>query len=213
MPLGLAAARLVGQGGTGAFHGDFHGIQPTETAMPKRVLILATDGFEQSELTEPRKRLDAAGFETVVTSLKDGEIKGWKDGDWGDTVPVDLTLDEVAVGDYDALLLPGGVINPDKLRMDENAVSLVKAFAENGKTIAAICHGPWLLAEAGLIHGKTVTGWPSIRTDLKNAGANVVDEEVAVDGLLITSRKPDDIPAFSDAVIAALQDARVAEDA
>jgi protease I len=181
--------------------------------MPKRVLILATDGFEQSELTGPRERLDEAGFETVVTSPNDGEIKGWQHGDWSDSVKVDLGLDEVSVGDYDALLLPGGVINPDKLRMDEKAVGLVKAFAENGKPIAAICHGPWLLAEAGLVHGKTVTGWPSIRTDLKNAGANVVDREVATDGNLITSRKPDDIPAFSDALIAALEDQRVTEEA
>ncbi len=181
--------------------------------MPKRVLILATDGFEQSELTGPRDRLDRAGFETVITSPKDGEIRGWQHGDWGDTVKVDLELDEVSVGDYDALLLPGGVINPDKLRMDEKAIALVKAFAENGKPIAAICHGPWLLAEAGLVDGKTVTGWPSIRTDLKNAGANVVDKEVAIDGNLITSRKPDDIPAFSDALVTALQDENVDEPA
>ena len=181
--------------------------------MPKRILILATDGFEQSELTGPRDRLNEAGFETLVASPKDGEIKGWRDGDWGDTVKVDMGLDEVSVGDYDALLLPGGVINPDKLRMDEKAVGLVKAFAENGKLIAAICHGPWLLAEAGLVNGKTVTSWPSIRTDLKNAGGNVVDKDVATDGNLITSRKPDDIPAFSDAVIAALQEEKVAEEA
>lgn len=181
--------------------------------MPKRVLILATDGFEQSELTGPRDRLDRAGFETVITSPKDGEIRGWQHGDWGDTVKVDLELDEVSVGDYDALLLPGGVINPDKLRMDEKAIALVKAFAENGKPIAAICHGPWLLAEAGLVDGKTVTGWPSIRTDLKNAGANVVDKEVVIDRNLITSRKPDDIPAFSDALVTALQDENVDEPA
>jgi protease I len=214
MPFGLAAARLSGQGGTGAFHGDFHReSNRRRLPMPKRVLILATDGFEQSELTGPRERLDKAGFETVVASPTDGEIKGWQHTDWGDTVKVDLTLNEVSVDDYDALLLPGGQMNPDKLRMDEKAVGLVKAFAENGKTIAAICHAPWLLAEAGLIEGKTVTGWPSIRTDLKNAGANVVDEEVATDGSLITSRNPDDIPAFSDAIIAALQDERVAEEA
>jgi protease I len=181
--------------------------------MPKRILILATDGFEQSELTGPRDRLNDAGFETLVTSPKDGEIKGWQHTDWGDPVEVDLALDEVSVGDYDALLLPGGQMNPDNLRMDEQAVGLVRAFAENGKTIAGICHAPWLLAEAELIEGKTVTGWPSIRTDLKNAGANVVDEEVAIDGNLITSRNPDDIPAFSDALIAALHDERVSEDA
>ncbi|HTM96089.1 MAG TPA: type 1 glutamine amidotransferase domain-containing protein, partial [Croceibacterium sp.] len=167
----------------------------------------------QSELTGPRDRLDRAGFETVITSPKDGEIRGWQHGDWGDTVKVDLELDEVSVGDYDALLLPGGVINPDKLRMDEKAIALVKAFAENGKPIAAICHGPWLLAEAGLVDGKTVTGWPSIRTDLKNAGANVVDKEVVIDRNLITSRKPDDIPAFSDALVTALQDENVDEPA
>ncbi len=181
--------------------------------MPKRVLILATDGFEQSELTGPRERLDAAGFETVVASPKDGEIKGWQHTDWGDAVKVDLTLDEVEVGDYDALMLPGGQMNPDKLRMDEKAVGLARAFAEADKPIAAICHGPWLLVEADLVKGRTVTGWPSIRTDLKNAGANVVDQEVATDGNLITSRKPDDIPAFSDALIAALQDERVTEEA
>lgn len=181
--------------------------------MPRRVLILATDGFEQSELTGPRDRLDKAGFETVIASPKQGEIRGWQHGDWGDSVKVDLALEEVSVGDYDALLLPGGVINPDKLRTDEKAVALVKAFAENGKLIAAICHGPWLLVEAGLVEGKTVTGWPSIRTDLKNAGGNVVDEEVVIDGSLITSRKPADIPAFSDAVIAALQGEQVTEPA
>ncbi len=170
-----------------------------------RVLIIATDGFEQSELMEPKKRLEAAGIATTLASLEDGEIRGWKEKDWGDAVKVDLTLDEVAVGDYDALLLPGGQINPDVLRMNNKAVGLVKEFAEAGKPVAAICHAPWLLAEADLIHGKTVTGWPSIHTDLANAGANVVDAEVATDGNLITSRNPDDIPAFSDALIGALE--------
>jgi protease I len=170
-----------------------------------RVLIIATDGFEQSELMEPKKRLEEAGIDTSVASLEDGEIRGWKDKDWGDSVSVDLTLDEVAVGDYDALLLPGGQINPDILRMSNKAVGLVKEFADAGKPVAAICHAPWLLAEADLIRGKTVTGWPSIRTDLANAGANVVDAEVATDGNLITSRNPDDIPAFSDALIGALE--------
>jgi len=170
-----------------------------------RVLIIATDGFEQSELMEPKKRLEEAGIDTSVASLEDGKIRGWKDKDWGDSVSVDLTLDEVAVGDYDALLLPGGQINPDILRMNNKAVGLVKEFADAGKPVAAICHAPWLLAEADLIRGKTVTGWPSIRTDLANAGANVVDAEVATDGNLITSRNPDDIPAFSDALIGALE--------
>jgi protease I len=174
--------------------------------MPKRVLILATDGFEQSELIEPRKALEAAGFETVVASPKTGSIKGWNHSDWGESVPVDAALEDVDADDFDALLLPGGQMNPDKLRMEERAVDLVEAFDEAGKPIAAICHGPWLLVEADIIDGRTVTGWPSIRTDLENAGGDVVDEEVVVDGNLITSRKPDDIPAFSKALIAALTD-------
>ena len=173
--------------------------------MPQRVMILATDGFEQSELEQPRQKLDEAGFETLVVSPKDGEIKGWEKTDWGRPVKVDLTLEEAEAGDFDALMLPGGQINPDKLRMEEKAVRLVREFCDAGKPVAAICHGPWLLAEADVIDGRTVTGWPSIRTDLRNAGANVVDQEVAQDGNLITSRNPDDIPAFGDALIGALQ--------
>ena len=170
----------------------------------KRVLILATDGFEQSELIKPRDTLEQAGIETTIASPEDGEIRGWDQKDWGDPVEVDNTVDEAAPGDYDALLLPGGQINPDKLRMNERAVAIVREFDEAGKPIAAICHGPWMLVEAGIVEGKTVTGWPSIRTDLKNAGAHVVDQEVAEDGNLITSRNPDDIPAFSKALIARL---------
>ena len=168
----------------------------------KRVLIIATDGFEQSELMGPKARLEEAGIETTVASLEDGEITGWKDKGWGDSVKVDLTVDEVSAEDYGALLLPGGQINPDILRMNETVIGLVREFNSANKPIAAICHAPWLLAEADIIEGKTVTGWPSIRTDLKNAGANVVDSEVAMAGNLITSRNPDDIPAFSDALIA-----------
>lgn len=174
--------------------------------MAQRVMILATDGFEQSELTGPKERLEQAGFETVVVAPKEGEIKGWQHTDWGDPVKVDLALDEADVADFDALVLPGGQMNPDKLRMEEKAVRLVKDFCASGKPVAAICHAPWLLAEADVLRGKTVTGWPSIRTDLRNAGANVVDREVVQDGKLITSRKPGDIPAFSDAVIRALQE-------
>jgi len=174
--------------------------------MTQRVMILATDGFEQSELTKPKAALEKAGYETVVVSPKDGKIKGWDESDWGDKVSVDLTLDEAEAGDFDALLLPGGQINPDKLRLEEKAVQLVRAFCRAGKPVAAICHGPWLLVEADAVRGKTVTSWPSIRTDLRNAGANVVDQEVATDGNLITSRKPDDIPAFSQALIAALEE-------
>ena len=174
--------------------------------MAKRILIIATNGFEQSELTEPKAALDAAGFETVVASPGEGEIKGWKDGDWGQSVPVDASLDEVSEGDFDALLLPGGQMNPDILRMDERVIDLIKDFDDAGKPMAAICHAPWLLVEADILDGRTVTGWPSIRTDLTNAGADVVDQEVAIDGNLITSRKPEDIPAFNQALIAALSD-------
>lgn len=172
--------------------------------MTKRVLILATDGFEQSELMEPRKALNDAGFETVIASLKAGSITGWKDKNWGDAVAVDVIIDDVSAADYDALLLPGGQMNPDILRMNDDAIDLVNDFDDAGKTIAAICHAPWLLAEADILDGRTVTGWPSIRTDLANAGADVVDEEVVVDGNFITSRNPDDIPAFSKALIDAL---------
>lgn len=181
--------------------------------MTKRILILAADGFEQSELMKPKANLEAAGFETTVASLEDGEIKGWNDGDWGESVTVDLTVDEVEVGDYDALVLPGGQMNPDILRMNDRAVEIVRGFSQADKPIAAICHAPWLLAEADIVKGKTVTSWPSIRTDLTNAGANVVDQEVAQDGNLITSRNPDDIPAFSKALIAMLQDEKVSESA
>ena len=169
--------------------------------MTKRILILAADGFEQSELMDPKAALEAAGYETVVASTKAGEIKGWKDKNWGDSVAVDATIASVSAGDFDALLLPGGQMNPDILRMDEDAIGLIEEFNDAGKPIAAICHGPWLLAEADVIDGRTVTSWPSLRTDLINAGANVVDQEVAIDGNLITSRKPDDIPAFSKALI------------
>lgn len=181
--------------------------------MPQRVMIIATDGFEQSELEKPRKNLDAAGFETVVVSPEDGEIKGWQHDHWGDSTKVDLTLAEASADDFDALLLPGGQINPDKLRMEDKAVQLVKDFCAAGKPVAAICHGPWLLVEADVVRGKTVTSWPSVRTDLRNAGANVVDQEVATDGNLITSRNPDDIPAFSKALIAALENADARENA
>ena len=172
--------------------------------MSKRVLILATNGFEQSELLDPKAALEAAGFETVVASPEAGSIKGWHEQNWGQSVTVDALLDDVDEAEFDALLLPGGQMNPDILRMNESAINLVEDFAESNKPIAAICHGPWLLIEADVVDGRTVTSWPSLRTDLANAGANVVDQEVAIDGNLITSRKPEDIPAFSKALIAAL---------
>lgn len=181
--------------------------------MTQRVMILATDGFEQSELMKPKQNLEEAGIETTVVSLESGSIKGWDQDDWGESVAVDKTVDEVSsCKEYDALMLPGGQMNPDILRMNDRAVAIVKEFAAAGKPIAAICHAPWLLAEADLLKGKTVTSWPSIRTDLSNAGADVVDQEVAEDGIFITSRNPDDIPAFSDALIARVRE-RVSENA
>ncbi len=170
----------------------------------QRVLIIATDGFEQSELTEPKRLLEEAGAEVSIASLKPGEIRGWDQKDWGDSLAVDLTIGEIDAEDYDALLLPGGQMNPDILRTEHKVIDVIRAFDAAEKPIAAICHAPWLLAEAQLVEGRTVTGWPSIRTDLANAGAAVVDEEVVVDGNLITSRKPGDIPAFTDALMAAL---------
>lgn len=170
----------------------------------KRVAILATDGFEQVELTEPRKALDEAGAKTEVISPKDGEIKGWKFKEWGDSVKVDKTLDKARPEDYDALVLPGGVMNPDHLRMEPAAADFVRNFVAAGKPVAAICHGPWTLVEAGVVRGKTMTSWPSLKTDLRNAGASWVDQEVCTDGQFITSRKPDDIPAFNKAIIEAI---------
>lgn len=167
----------------------------------KKVAILATDGFEQVELTEPKKALESAGATTYVISPRSGEIKGWKSKEWGDKVKVDKTLDEARASDYDALLLPGGLMNPDHLRMEPKAVQFVKDFVQSGKPVGAICHGPWTLVEAGVVRGKKMTSWPSIKTDLKNAGANWVDEKVVIDGQFVTSRKPDDIPDFSKTLI------------
>ena len=167
----------------------------------KKVAILATNGFEQSELLEPRKPLDQAGATTKVVSPIEGKIKGWNHQEWGQEVPVDLSLASANANEFDALLLPGGVMNPDRLRMDPQAVEFVKAFVQGGKPVAAICHGPWTLIEAGGVQGHTMTSWPSLKTDLKNAGANWVDKEVVQDGKLVTSRKPDDIPAFNREMI------------
>jgi protease I len=167
----------------------------------KKIAFLATDGFEQAELLEPRKALDDAGATTVVIAPKGGQIKAWDMKDWGKTIKVDKALADANPNDYDALVLPGGVINPDHLRMDPAAVNFVKKFVETGRSTAAICHGPWTLLEAGVLRGKTVTSWPSLKTDLKNAGAHWVDQEVVTDGQFIFSRKPDDIPAFNRTLI------------
>ncbi|MFN8287609.1 MAG: type 1 glutamine amidotransferase domain-containing protein [Chitinophagales bacterium] len=167
----------------------------------KKVAILVTDGFEESEFVKPLEALRAEEAKVDVISLKSGSIKAWKDKDWGSEYPVDKTIDAVNANEYDALVLPGGVMNPDQLRMDEKAVSFVSSFMVNGKPVAAICHGPWTLLETGLLKGKTVTSWPSLKTDLTNAGARWVDQEVVVDHGLVTSRKPDDLPAFCKKMI------------
>lgn len=170
------------------------------------VLILATDGFEQDELFKPRQALLDAGAKVTLASPKTDPIQGMQHDEKGDTITPDITLEDVDTDDYAMLLLPGGVANPDKLRLDERAVSIAQEFADDDKPIAAICHGPWLLVEADVVDGRRMTSWPSLRTDLENAGATVVDEEVVVDGNFITSRKPDDLPAFNKAVIAMLEE-------
>jgi protease I len=167
----------------------------------KKVAILAADMFERVELEEPRKALEEAGAQTEVISIHDGEIKGFDHFDPANAVKVDRTVEEASVDDYDALLIPGGVGNPDQLRGDENAVAFVREFAESKKPMAVICHGPWVLIDAGVARGRTLTSWPTVGTDLRNAGANWVDEEVVVDDGIVTSRKPDDIPAFNKKMI------------
>jgi protease I len=172
-----------------------------EKLVGKKIAILATDGFEQAELLEPRKALDQAGAVTKVVSLKDGQIKGWKHTEWGDEVAVDLTLGNARAEDFDALVLPGGVMNPDKLRMEPRAVAFVKSFFDANKPVAAICHGPWTIIEAGVARGRKIASWPSLKTDIRNAGGEWVDNEAVTDGNLVTARKPDDIPAFNRAMI------------
>ena len=166
-----------------------------------KILIMATDGFEESELFGPREILMGKGAEVRLASPSKTPIQATVHDDPGKTIRPDLEIAEARVGDFDALLLPGGVRNPDALRTDKAAVALIKAFADAGKPVAAICHGPWLLVEADAVRGKRVTSWPSIRTDLRNAGADVVDEAAVTDGNIITSRKPDDVPAFTEALI------------
>jgi len=167
----------------------------------KRVAILATTGFEQAELIEPRKALEDQGAKTQVISPQKDKIKGWNEKDWGQEVKVDLPLESANANDFDALLLPGGVMNPDKLRMEPRAVEFVRQFFAARKPVAAICHGPWMLVEAGAVRGRTVTSWPSLQTDIRNAGGKWVDQEVVVDEGLVTSRKPADIPAFNRKMI------------
>lgn len=167
----------------------------------KRVAVLVDNGFEQSELVEPKKALEQAGASVDIVSPQSGKVKGWQHANWGDELPITRRLDEARAEEYDALLLPGGVMNPDKLRANPKAVQFVKSFVESGKPIAAICHGPWTLIEAGGVKGRKMTSWPSLQSDLRNAGATWVDEECVVDNGLVTSRKPDDIPAFNKKMI------------
>lgn len=177
------------------------------TLSGRRIAVLATDGFEQSELTEPKRLLEAAGAKVDVIA-PDGaqQIKGWDKKNWGAPVDVDVALNDAQPGNYDALVLPGGVMNPDKLRLEPAAIALIRQFGESGKPIAAICHGPWTLIDADLVKGRKLTSWPSLRKDLENAGAQWEDSEMVHDGQLITSRKPQDIPAFTTAIIAALDE-------
>ncbi len=167
----------------------------------KRVAVLATDGFETSELVEPKKALEQAGAQVEIVSPKAGRIRGMKHHEWADEVEVNTPLDRADANKYDGLVLPGGVMNPDQLRMNAGAVAFVKHFVDSAKPIAAICHGPWTLIEAGGVKGKRMTSWPSLRTDLRNAGAQWVDEECVNDHGLVTSRKPDDLPAFNRKMI------------
>jgi protease I len=162
-----------------------------------KVAILITDGFEEVEMVKPRQELVEAGADARIVSPRAGKVKAWTSTEWGKEYPVDVELEQARPQDFDALLLPGGVMNPDKLRMEPNAVEFVRSFFDEGKPVAAICHGPWMVIEAGGASGRRLTSWPSLKTDLRNAGARWVDEEVVVDGTLVSSRKPDDIPAFN----------------
>lgn len=174
----------------------------------KKVAILVAEGFEQSEMVEPRKALEQAGAQTAIVSPAKDDVQGWNHFDRGDHFNVDVPLDQARAENYDALLLPGGVANPDQLRTNPRAVQFVKHFADNGKPIGVICHGPWTLIEAGVVKGRTMTSWPSLRTDLTNAGARWVDQEVVTDRGLVSSRKPADIPAFSRKLIEEIGEGR-----
>ena len=179
----------------------------------KKIAFLATDGVEQVELTEPWKAVEQAGGTPELISLEEGEIQGFNHYDKGDTFKVDKTVEEASASDYDALVLPGGVGNPDTLRGDENAVAFVREFFEQAKPVGAICHGPWMLVEAGVVRGRKVTSWPTLQTDIRNAGGEWVDEEVVVDQGLVTSRKPDDLPAFNDKIVEEFCEGKHAEQA
>jgi len=177
----------------------------------KKIAILVADGFEQVEMTEPRAALDNEGADTRIVSVKSGQIQGMHHADKGEKFDVDLTLDDTDPADFDALLIPGGLMNPDTLRSTPKALEFARHFFEEGKPVAAICHGPWVLIDAGVVRGRTLTSWPAIKTDVRNAGGNWVDQEVVVDNGLVTSRKPDDIPAFNRKMIEEFHEGRHAE--
>jgi protease I len=177
----------------------------------KKIAILVTDGFEQSEFTEPKRAVESAGAHVHVVSLSSGTVKSWTDGNWGGEYQVDRTIDEVSASDYDSLILPGGVINPDKLRRNRKAIDFVRSFVEQKKPVSAICHAPWLLAEAGVLKGRKITSFSSIKTDLVNAGADWIDKEVVVDEGLTTSRSPNDLPAFCKKIVEEIAEGKHAE--
>lgn len=176
--------------------------------MEKKVAILATDGFEEVELTSPKEAMEKEGFKVDIVSLKSGKIKAWNHGDWSKEYEVDQTVDKVSANDYNALVLPGGVINPDYLRRSEEALKFVRHFFEQKKPVAAICHGPWTLISAGVVEGRKMTSFHSIRKDVENAGANWVDQEVVVDQGFVTSRNPDDLPAFNAKLIEEIKEGK-----
>src|SRR5690554_91647 len=174
----------------------------------KKVAVLATDGFEEVELTSPKQAMEKASFEVQVVAPESGKIKAWNDGNWSDEYKVDAVVDEISAQDYDGLFLPGGVINPDKLRIDEGALNFVRDFFEQGKPVGAICHGSWTLINAGVVSGRTMTSYKSIRKDMENAGVNWVDEEVVVDNGLVTSRNPGDLEAFNKKLIEEIKEGK-----
>lgn len=176
--------------------------------MKKRIAILATDGFEESELKSPKEAMENEGFEVDIVSLKSGSIKAWDEGNWSKEYKVDKTLDSVSANEYNALVLPGGVINPDKLRIEEDVITFIKDFFKQSKPVASICHGPWSLINADVVKGRTMTSYPSIKKDLINAGANWEDKEVVVDEGLVTSRNPDDLPAFNSKLIEEIKEGK-----
>jgi protease I len=190
--------RSTGAANGTAFNGE---IFMAEKLSGKKVAILAADGFEEVELTKPKKALDDAGAKTSVVSINAGKIQGMNHAEKGETIAVDLALAEAKPENFDALMIPGGLMNPDTLRSTEEALEFVRHFFREGKPVAAICHAPWVLIDAGVVRGRTLTSWPAIKTDVRNAGGNWVDQEVVVDNGLVTSRKPDDIPAFNEKMI------------